>query len=303
MYWAILIPFKSVAFHILYGGKYMELAPLIPYVAVGTTLWSAAFGPAIMLRAIQLPDCSVAAVRLRSASCRGRTNVGFWALGRGVERDRRQHRSLFDSMYILQRKSNSISVPNPVLQRGKLTDEHSEDTPFQGLSHEAARSQIVVEHRGLKDNDVLFASFERSGNTWLRSGSLKVLTNDTAGFLNVNEVLPELGTHEKGQHVLPNGGRFIKTHHQYRPEYKRAIYLMRDLRDVMLSNWARDKEMGFSQYFDNGKGMDGYIESFLQGKVTRFGSWQSHVHGGLPLREQDRAGRAPSQFLPGTDSR
>jgi hypothetical protein len=35
--------------------------------------------------------------------------------------------------------------------------------------------------------------------------------------------------------------------------------------------------MGFSQYFDNGQGMDGYIESFLQGKVTRFGSWQSHV--------------------------
>jgi len=52
---------------------------------------------------------------------------------------------------------------------------------------------------------------------------------------------------------------------------------MRDLRDVMLSNWARDKEMGFSQYFDNGKGMDGYIESFLKGKVTRFGSWQLHV--------------------------
>src|SRR6202034_4612695 len=51
VYWAILIPFKSVAFHILYGGKYMQMAPLIPYIAVGTTLWSAAFGPAIMLRA------------------------------------------------------------------------------------------------------------------------------------------------------------------------------------------------------------------------------------------------------------
>jgi len=133
------------------------------------------------------------------------------------------------------------------------------------------------EHRGLNDNDVLFASFERSGNTWLRFVLFEVLTNDTAGFLNVNQVLPELGTHQNGQHVLPNGGRFIKTHHQYRSQYKRAIYLMRDLRDVMLSNWARDKEMGFSQYFDNGKGMDGYIESFLKGKVTRFGSWQSHV--------------------------
>ena len=45
----------------------------------------------------------------------------------------------------------------------------------------------------------------------------------------------------------------------------------------MLSNWARDKEMGFAQYFDQGRGMDGYIETFLKGKVTRFGSWQTHV--------------------------
>jgi hypothetical protein len=123
----------------------------------------------------------------------------------------------------------------------------------------------------------MFASFERSGNTWLRFVLFEILTNDKAEFLNVNQLLPELGTHEKATHVLPNDGRFIKTHHSYRPEYKRAVYLMRDLRDVMLSNWARDKEMGFSQYFDNGQGMDGYIESFLQGKVTRFGSWQSHV--------------------------
>jgi hypothetical protein len=134
-----------------------------------------------------------------------------------------------------------------------------------------------LEHRGVAANDVYFASFERSGNTWLRFVLFEILTNDTAGFLNVNQLLPELGTHQGAQHVLPNGGRFIKTHHQYRPEYKRAVYLMRDLRDVMLSNWARDREMGFSQYFDKGKGMDGYIETFLKGKVTRFGSWQSHV--------------------------
>jgi Sulfotransferase domain len=133
------------------------------------------------------------------------------------------------------------------------------------------------QHRGLNDRDVLFASFERSGNTWLRFVLMEILTKDNAGFLNVNQILPEMGTHRESKPVLPNGGRFIKTHEQYRPEYKRAIYLIRDLRDVMLSNWARDKEMGFSQYFDNGKDMDGYVESFLKGKVTRFGSWQSHV--------------------------
>jgi hypothetical protein len=150
------------------------------------------------------------------------------------------------------------------------------------LRYKASRTKLRApiafwEHRGLNDKDVLFASFERSGNTWLRFVLMEVLTTGDAGFLNVNQILPEMGTHRPMKPVLPNGGRVIKTHEQYRSGYKRAIYLMRDLRDVMLSNWARDKEMGFAQYFDHGKGMDGYVESFLKGKVNRFGSWQSHV--------------------------
>ncbi len=154
--------------------------------------------------------------------------------------------------------------------------------PLKKLRFRASRTKLRLPktwwvHRGLTDSDVLFASFERSGNTWLRFVLMEILTSGKAGFLNVNQILPEMGTHEGAKQVLPNGGRFIKTHEMYRPQYKRAIYLMRDLRDVMLSNWARDKEMGFSQYFDHGRDMDGYVETFLKGKVTRFGSWQAHV--------------------------
>jgi hypothetical protein len=154
-------------------------------------------------------------------------------------------------------------------------------TTLKELRYKASRTPLRAplawwEHRGLNDKDVLFASFERSGNTWLRFVLMEILTTDNAGFMNVNQILPEMGTHRPMKPVLSNGGRLIKTHEQYRPQYKRAIYLMRDLRDVMLSNWARDKEMGFAQYFDGGN-MDSYVEAFLQGKVTRFGSWQSHV--------------------------
>jgi hypothetical protein len=150
------------------------------------------------------------------------------------------------------------------------------------LRYQASRTGLRApktwwQHRGLNDKDVFFASFERSGNTWLRFVLMEILTTQSAGFLNVNQILPELGTHRNARPILPNGGRFVKTHEQYRFEYKRAVYLVRDLRDVMLSNWARDREMGFAQYFDNGRGMEGYIESFLQGEVTRFGSWQAHV--------------------------
>src|SRR5260370_7287084 len=55
-YWAVLIPLKGPVFRLLYAGKYLEVAHFIPYVAWGTTMWAAAFGPAILLRAIEAPD-------------------------------------------------------------------------------------------------------------------------------------------------------------------------------------------------------------------------------------------------------
>jgi O-antigen/teichoic acid export membrane protein len=118
-YWALLIPFKGIVFHILYGGKYMEVAPLIPYVALGTTFWSAAFGPAIMLRAIESPD-SIFYARIVASVLSLVIGVPLtWAYGlSGVVASIivANIAAFLISMYILQRKSNSMSVPNPVLQ-------------------------------------------------------------------------------------------------------------------------------------------------------------------------------------------
>jgi O-antigen/teichoic acid export membrane protein len=119
VYWGLLIPFKGAAFHLLYGGKYMEVAPLIPYVAIGTTLWSAAFGPAILLRAIESPDSIfyariVASVLSLVIGVPATKMFGLWGVVASVIVANLA--AFIISMYILQRKSKSISVPNPVLQ-------------------------------------------------------------------------------------------------------------------------------------------------------------------------------------------
>ncbi len=154
------------------------------------------------------------------------------------------------------------------------------------VRYNAARSKLRapsawLEHRGLKSNDVFLASYERSGSTWLRFVLLEILTRNSAGFDCVNDFIPEMGRHRDVAPLLPNGGRLIKTHERYRGEYKRALYLVRDLRDVLLSNYARHDEMGFAVYFTNGRGFDGYLESFLKGKTSHFGSWQGHVRSWL----------------------
>jgi len=67
VYWAAMVPLKIQVFHLLYGGKYLEVAYLIPLVALETTLWSAAFGPMIVLRAMEAPQLVFQARMVASA--------------------------------------------------------------------------------------------------------------------------------------------------------------------------------------------------------------------------------------------
>ena len=118
-YWAVLIPLKGLVFHVLYGGKYLEVTPLIPYVALGTTLWAAAFGPAILLRAIESPDSIfyariVASVLSLVVGVPATRSFGLWGVVISVIIA--NFAAFLISMYILQRKSNSLTVPNPVLE-------------------------------------------------------------------------------------------------------------------------------------------------------------------------------------------
>ena len=55
IYWAIIIPLHKPVFHLLYSDRYIEVAHLLPLLALGQIFWSAAYGPAIALRAMESP--------------------------------------------------------------------------------------------------------------------------------------------------------------------------------------------------------------------------------------------------------
>ena len=117
-YWAVLIPFKGFVFHVLYGGRYTEVAHLIPYVALGTTMWAAAFGPAILLRAIESPDSIfyarvVASVLSLLVGVPATKLFGLWGVVWSIIVA--NFAAFLISMYILHRKAHPISIPSPVL--------------------------------------------------------------------------------------------------------------------------------------------------------------------------------------------
>ena len=149
------------------------------------------------------------------------------------------------------------------------------------LRHRASKSffrtpLIWLRHRGLDPADVFLASYPRSGNTWLRFQLVEILAGRSAEFDNVNRLIPEMGIHGKTPALLPGGGRLIKTHEPYRRNYTRAVYVYRDVRDVLLSMYSRETELKLIHME-----LDTFLPLFLEGRASGFGAWQDHIHSWL----------------------
>lgn len=54
-YWLLIYAFKGIVLGSLYGGKYPQVAALLPLAAIGSIFWTATFGFSIALRAMERP--------------------------------------------------------------------------------------------------------------------------------------------------------------------------------------------------------------------------------------------------------
>lgn len=137
-------------------------------------------------------------------------------------------------------------------------------------------------HRGLVPADVMLASYPRSGNTWTKFMLAELLTGSETDFCSEDEVVPFVGRHLRAKRLLPGGGRLVKTHEPYCKTYDqhRAIYLVRDVRDVALSFQKLRTAEGFAD-----ENFEEFLVRFVQGNVAGFGSWQAHVHSWLAAAE------------------
>jgi hypothetical protein len=143
------------------------------------------------------------------------------------------------------------------------------------LSKTSLRIPLVwIRHRALRSTDVFLGAYPRSGSTWTRFVLYEILTGREAGFKEVNATLRGVGSLDRGVPLLPGAGRLLGTHERYRAEYKRAIYLVRDGRDVLLSEYSYLRALGFFH-----GDFDSFIAGFLghKGRVNGFGPWQRHV--------------------------
>jgi hypothetical protein len=134
---------------------------------------------------------------------------------------------------------------------------------------------ITVSFRfiGVGSQDVLVASYPRSGSTWLRFLLTEVLTGRPAEWDVVNRTIPDLGRHQDAPALLPDRGRLIKTHDRSAGPCRKAVYLVRDVRDVVLSEYRWRLRGGSDRTLDQ------HIAETLAADtpMSLFGPWPDHV--------------------------
>ncbi len=127
-------------------------------------------------------------------------------------------------------------------------------------------SVLRVRTRYLTPHDALLATYPRSGSTWMRFLLYESLTGQSADFDAVN-------THKgrNARRVLANGGRVVGTHDRYSHGDRKVVYMVRDPRSVVISEYKLEQRQGSERSFDE------FFNAFLEGNTNPFGSWSDHV--------------------------
>lgn len=150
------------------------------------------------------------------------------------------------------------------------------------LAKSELRAPLVwYRHRGLRDSDTFIAGYPRSGTTWLRFMLFEIVSGMNTEFESVNQAIPEVGQKHTGLALLPDEGRLLKTHEVYREDYKKAVYIARDIRDVAVSEYFY---LTMKRYIPEQE-FEAFLEEFLRDRVNTFGSWIAHVQSWLEARD------------------
>ena len=159
------------------------------------------------------------------------------------------------------------------------------------LAHVIAGTKRVFGYYRPKRNlvilpdDVFLVSFPKSGNTWARFLLANLVHPDKhPDFSNIHKFVPDpFGTVKRYFDHMPRP-RIIKSHECFESRYPRAIYIVRDPRDVAVSQYHYHRKC---RKIEDGYPMEKFVDRFIAGQTCPHGSWGEHVATWLVTRRND----------------
>ena len=136
-------------------------------------------------------------------------------------------------------------------------------------------------------DDTFLVSYPKSGNTWVRFLLANLIyPNETVGFANINRLLPAPGVLSKRfLRKLPRP-RILKSHETFDVRFRKVIYLVRDPRDVAVSEYHFDLK---KHYIDPDVSLEQFVKLFIAGETCSYGSWWEHVASWTAARQGNPA--------------
>jgi hypothetical protein len=135
--------------------------------------------------------------------------------------------------------------------------------------------------RKVYESDTFLVSFPKSGNTWLRFLTANMLHPDEQfDMTNINDIVPDIyrGTGTINDMSPP---MYIKSHDSRFNLFPRFVYIVRDVRDVLVSFYHYSCGNGWF------KGtLSEYVKRYHR-EGTDWGYWSDHVTRALEVRRRD----------------
>jgi len=153
---------------------------------------------------------------------------------------------------------------------------------FLGL-HPPGRNLVV------RPEDTFLVSYPKSGNTWARFLIANLVhPEQSPDFANIDQLIPDPeGLPKRTFDLLPNP-RIIRTHSPFDPQYRHVIYIVRDPRDIVVSQFHYHRKR---KVIDDTYPIEAFVSRFIVGDTAPHGSWKENVASWLAARFGD------AQFL------
>jgi hypothetical protein len=137
------------------------------------------------------------------------------------------------------------------------------------------------------EDDTFLVSYPKSGNTWVRFLLANLMHPDeTVGFSNINRLLPAPGVSSRRfLRKLPRP-RILKSHEPFDVRFRKVIYLVRDPRDVAVSEYHFDLK---KRYIDPSVSLEQFVKNFIAGQTSSYGSWWEHAASWIAARHGNPA--------------